>query len=82
MSMQTTEKLSNDKVLMLHNLQLNSYLKIKELRSKLKLYDFDSGAIDCKIKPKTKFKETEKMLMELDSGKTKLKKSKQIIQLL
>lgn len=82
MSMFTTAKKANDEVLLLHNLQLNSYTKIRELRSKLKLYDFDSGDIVSKTSTKSKYKNTEQKLLELDKGKFKAKKEKQIIQLL
>ena len=82
MSMFTTAKKANDDVMLLHNLQLNSYLKIKDLRSKLKLYEIDSGETTCQSKVKAKFKNTEQKLLELNNGKFKPNKNKKVIQLL
>ena len=78
----TTAKKANDEILLLHNLQLNSYTKIRELRSKLKLYELDSGNMIANSGTKTKFKNTEQKLLELEKGKFKAKKGKKIIQLL
>jgi len=78
--MQKNAKILSEKTKASYDLIFESYLKTKNLRSKLKLYDFEKSIIASQ-KSKISYIETEKILEKLNS-KTKVpKKNKKIVQL-
>ena len=80
--MQKTAKVTSKKTGMSYDLIFESYLKTRELRSKLKLYDFEQSLV-VSTKSKSSYLETEKMLEKLNC-KTKVPKAKnkKIVQLI
>ena len=80
MFMQKTAKITSKKTGASYDLIFESYLKTRDLRRKLKLYDFEQSVI-ISSKSKSNYMETEKILEELNC-KTKVpKKNKKVIQL-